>query len=180
MTWNFDTMHSEIGFSVKHMMVSTVRGRFRAFAGQINLDEQQPSNSRVDVTIDVASIDTGAEMRDNHLRSPDFFDVAQYPTAKFVSKSVEERGEGEYRVIGDLTMHGVTRELPLTLTVEGPHRDMQGQRRLGLEITGSLNRKDFGLNYNAALEAGGWVVGDTVKLQIETEIFEPATVTTPA
>lgn len=176
MAWEFDTVHSEVGFAVKHMMVSTVRGRFRTFSGQIALDETRPSNSRVEVTIDTASVDTGNEMRDNHLRSAEFFDAANYPAATFVSKRIEDKGEGEYRVIGDLTLRGVTREIPLTLSVEGPHRDMQGQRRLGIALTGSLSRKDFGLNYNPALETGGFVVGDVVKLQIETEIFEPAQV----
>lgn len=180
MAWQFDGAHSEVGFAVKHMMVSTVRGRFRAFSGEIALDEQQPSASRVNVTIDLNSVDTGNEMRDNHLRGADFFDVAQYPVATFVSTRIEDRGAGEYRVLGNLTLHGVTREIPLNLEVEGPHRDMSGQRRLGLTLTGSLNRKEFGLNYNAALEAGGWVVGDAVKLQIETEIFEPAEVATLA
>lgn len=176
MAWQFDTAHSEVGFAVKHMMVSTVRGRFRAFSGVIALDEAQPSNSRVEVTIDTASVNTGNDMRDNHLRSPDFFDTAQYPTATFVSKRIEEKGAGEYKVYGDLTLRGVTREVPLNLTVEGPHRDMQGQRRLGIELTGSLSRKEFDLTYNPAIETGGVVVGDAVKLQIETEIFEPAQV----
>ncbi|HKV84020.1 MAG TPA: YceI family protein [Ktedonobacterales bacterium] len=180
MAWQLDTAHSELAFAVKHMMVSTVRGRFRTFGAEIDLNEKRAGDSRVDVTIDLASVDTGNEMRDNHLRSADFFDVAKYPTATFVSKRVEERGEGEYHVIGDLSLHGVTRETPLTVTAEGPHRDMQSQRRLGFTITGTINRKDFDLNYNAALEAGGWVVGDTVKLQIEVEALEPATVATTA
>ena len=176
MAWEFDTVHSEVGFAVKHMMVSTVRGRFRAFSGQIALDEARPSNSRVEVTIDTASVDTGNEMRDNHLRSPEFFDVANYPAATFVSTRVEEKGEGEYRVIGNLTLRGVTREIPLTLSVEGPHRDSRGQRRLGLTLTGALSRKEFGLSYNPTLETGGFVVGDAVQLPIAVEIFEPAAV----
>jgi polyisoprenoid-binding protein YceI len=180
MAWQLDTAHSELAFAVKHMMVSTVRGRFRTFSAEIDLNERQAGDSRVDVTIDLASVDTGNEMRDNHLRGADFFDVAQYPTATFVSKRVEERGAGEYHVIGDLSLHGVTRETPLTVTVEGPHRDMQNQRRLGFTITGAISRKDFALNYNPALETGGWVVGDTVKLQIEVEALEPATVATTA
>lgn len=175
MAWQVDPAHSELAFAVKHMMVSTVRGRFRQFTTDIILDEQNPIASHVDVTIDMASIDTGNEGRDAHLRSADFFDAAQYPTATFTSTNVTAVGGGEYRVTGTLTLHGVTRELTLQVAAEGPHPDVQGIRRFGFEITGSINRKDFDLGWNAALEAGGWAVSDTVKLQIEAEAFEPAT-----
>jgi len=176
MAWQFDPTHSELAFSVKHMMVSTVRGRFRAFTADIALDERQPDASRVDVTIDMTSIDTGAEGRDAHLRSADFFDTTQYPTATFTSTNVEPVEEGEYRVTGDLALHGVTRPVTLRVVAEGPHPDIRGIRRFGFEITGSLDRKEFGLGWNAALEAGGWAVSDTVKLQIEVEAFEPVAV----
>ena len=177
MAWQFDPAHSELAFSVKHMMVSTVRGRFRTFTADLALDEQQPTDSHVNVTIDMTSIDTGADGRDAHLRSPDFFDTAQYPTATFTSSSVERVEHGEYRVTGHLTLHGVTRPVTLRVAAEGPHPDIRGIRRFGFEITGAIDRKDFGLGWNAALEAGGWAVSDTVKLQIEVEVLEPAAVT---
>jgi len=176
MAWQLDTVHSQIEFAVKHMMVSTVRGRFKKFSGTVALDEQLPEQSRVDVTVDVASVDTGEERRDGHLRSPDFFDVDRYPTLAFKSTNVEQLGEDHYRVTGDLTIRDVTREVPLDVTLEGRHRDMQGQRRAGFALTGSINRKDFGLNWNVALEAGGWLVADTIKLLVDAEVFEPATV----
>ena len=177
MAWQFDPMHSELAFSVKHMMVSTVRGRFRAFTADLALDEQNPLDSHVNVTIDTASIDTGAEGRDAHLRSPDFFDAEHFPTATFTSVSVEPVEEGEYRVKGDLSLHGVTHPVTLRVVAEGPHADLRGIRRFGFEITGAIDRKDFGLGWNAALEAGGWAVSDTVKLQIEVEVFEPVAAT---
>ena len=175
MAWQLDTAHSQVEFAVKHMMVTTVRGRFKKFSGTVDLNEQQPEQSRVAVAVDVASLDTGEERRDGHLRSPDFFDVAQYPALFYKSTKVERLGEDQYRVTGDLTIRDVTREVPLVVTLEGPHRDMQGQRRAGFALTGSINRKDFGLNWNVALEAGGWLVGDTVKLLIDAEVFEPVT-----
>ncbi|HEV7126025.1 MAG TPA: YceI family protein [Ktedonobacterales bacterium] len=175
MAWQLDKAHTEVGFAVKHMMVSTVRGRFKQFDGTIELDEGRPETSRVDVTIDLASIETGDEKRDGHLRSADFFDVARYPKATFTSTRIEPLGEDHARVFGNLTIHGVTREIPLDVTLEGQGRDMQGQRRAGFSLTGSFNRKDFGLGWNVALETGGWVVSETVKLTIDAEVLEPAT-----
>lgn len=176
MAWELDTVHSSVGFAVKHMMVSTARGSFKKFEGTIHLDEQNPSASRVDVTVDATSIDTGDERRDGHLKSPDFFDVATYPTITFKSTKVEKLSDKKFRVTGDLTIHGVTREVPLNVELAGESRDMQGQRRAGFEVTGSINRKDFGLNWNVALETGGWLVSDTIKLVIDAEVLEPAQV----
>jgi polyisoprenoid-binding protein YceI len=177
MAWEFDTAHSQVEFAVKHMMISTVRGHFKAFSGELDLNEQNPTASSVNVTIETASIDTGNDGRDGHLRSPDFFDVEHYPTATFKSARVEALGGERYRVYGDLTIHGVTRELPLELSVEGPVKDMQGNRRVAFSLTGELSRKDFGLNWNVALESGGWLVSDKVTLGIEAQVTEkvPAT-----
>src|SRR5579862_9501837 len=172
MAWNLDTAHTQVEFTVKQMMVATVRGRFNRFSGVLNLDEANPSASSVNITIETASIDTGQEGRDNHLRGPDFFDATQFPTITFVSTRVEGLGGERYRVVGDLTMHGVTRELPLEVSVEGPFKDLQGKRRAAFAIHGELNRKDFGLNWNVALEQGGWLVSDKVGLNIEAQVVE--------
>jgi polyisoprenoid-binding protein YceI len=178
MAWELDSAHSQVEFAAKHMMISTVRGHFKTFSGHLDLNEQQPTASSVDVTLDVASLDTGNDGRDGHLRSPDFFDTEHFPTATFKSTRVEALGGQRYRVYGDLTIRGVTRELPLELSVEGPVKDMQGNRRAAFSLTGELSRKDFGLNWNVALESGGWLVGDKVTLAIDAQVIEkvPATV----
>ncbi len=179
MTWQLDTAHTHIGFSVKHMMVSTVRGQFTQFAGTLDLDEAQPERSRVEVSIDPTSITTGDPKRDGHLRTADFFEVETYPEIRFVSTGVEKLGEDEYRVTGDLTMHGITRPVTLQVTLDGQSRDMQGQRRAGFTLSGAINRKDYGLTWNVALEQGGVLVSDKVQLVIEAEVFEPAQVAAP-
>src|SRR5262249_21041695 len=130
-------------------------------------------SSRVELTIDAASVDTSDERRDGHLRSPDFFDVERYPTVSYRSTNIELLGEDHFRMTGDLTIRDVTREVPLNVTLEGQHRDMQGQRRAGFALIGTINRKDFGLNWNVALEAGGWLVADSIRLLIDAEVFEP-------
>jgi len=170
-TWAIDTAHAEIGFAVKHLMISTVRGRFGAVTGTVTVDEANPSNSAVDVTIGVASIDTRQEMRDNHLRSPDFFDAANYPTMHFVSKRVEGDVRGKFRVVGDLTIRDVTREIIVHATNEGSTKDPWGNDRIGISATGTLNRGDFNLTWNQALETGGVVVGEEVKLSIDVELI---------
>ena len=177
MAWQIDTKHSQIEFAVRHMMLSTVRGRFKQFSGDITIDEQNPENSQFAATIDVASIDTGDEGRDGHLRSADFFDVAQYPTATYTSTRIEKTGEDTYKVYGDLTLHGVTKEVPLELTLEGVTKDMQGNRRAGFTVQASFNRKDFGLTWNVGLETGGVLVSEKVNITIEAQVVEPATVT---
>lgn len=169
-TWTVDSAHAEIGFAVRHLMIATVRGRFGAVSGTVTVDEQNPHNSKVDVTVDVSSIDTRQEMRDNHLRSPDFFDVEKYPSMHFVSKKIEGDVSGEFRVIGDLTIRGVTREVALTATLEGRTQDPWGNERAGFSASGKINRHDFGLNWNQALETGGVMVGDEVKLTIDVEL----------
>jgi polyisoprenoid-binding protein YceI len=174
MAWEFDRAHTNIGFSAKHMMVSTVRGRFESFAGVVDLNEPNPADSHVDVSIDASSVNTNEPRRDGHLKSADFFDVEKYPTITYKSTKVEKLSGDTYRVTGDLTIKDVTREVPLDVTFEGESRGMQSERRAGFTITTSINRKDFELNWNVALEAGGWLVGDTVKIEIDAEVFEPA------
>jgi len=173
--WTIDATHAEVGFSVRHMMISTVRGRFGAVTGTVTVDERNPRNSKVDVTIDATSIDTRQEMRDNHLRSPDFFDVAQFPKLHFVSKRIEgDPRNGDFRVIGDLTIRDVTREVELKATLEGEGKDPWGNERAGFSATGKLNRTDFGLHWNQALETGGVLVSDEVKLSIDVELLKQA------
>ena len=169
-TWTVDPAHAEIGFAVRHLMIATVRGRFGAVSGTVTVDEKNPHNSKVDVTVDVNSIDTRQEMRDNHLRSPDFFDVEKYPSMHFVSKKIEGDVSGEFRVVGDLTIRDVTREVTLTATLEGRTRDPWGNERAGFSASGRMNRRDFGLNWNQALETGGVMVGDEAKLTIDVEL----------
>jgi polyisoprenoid-binding protein YceI len=167
--WRIDAAHSAVGFAVRHMGISTVRGRFAAYEGVIETGEGMAPR-RIEVTIDPASIATGVERRDGHLRSADFFDVAAHPTVRFVSTRVTAEGPKRFRVLGDLTMRGVTR--PVTLAVEtlgDAVRDMDGRRRTGATAVATINRKDWGLNWNQALELGGVMVGEDVTLTIEIE-----------
>jgi polyisoprenoid-binding protein YceI len=175
--WTIDPTHAEVGFSVRHMMISTVRGRFGGISGSVIVDEQQPRNSKVDVTIDVASIDTRQDMRDNHLRSPDFFDVAKFPNLHFVSKRIDgDPRNGDFRVIGDLTIRDVTRQVELTATLGGEGKDPWGNERAGFSASGKINRADFGLHWNQALETGGVLVSEEVKLAIDVELVKQANV----
>lgn len=167
--WKIDPAHSEIGFAAKHMMISTVRGRFSDVTGLIDFDENDPTSARIDVEVGVSSIDTRQEPRDQHLRSADFFDAENHPTMKFVSRKVEPVKGNEYRVVGDLTIRGTTREVTLDATFEGVHPDPWGGTRAGFTAAGKINRNDFGLNWNAAIETGGVVVGPEIKLQLEVE-----------
>jgi polyisoprenoid-binding protein YceI len=170
-TYQIDTAHSAVGFSVKHMMVSTVRGQFGKFSGTVDYDPANVAASKVDVTIDAASIDTSNDKRDAHLRSADFFDVENHPTLTFKSKSVAGT-PGALKVTGDLTMHGVTKEV--VLDVEGPTDAIShpsGASLRGASATTTVNRKDFGLTWNKALEAGGVAVSDEVKIQLDLELI---------
>lgn len=171
-TWNLDASHAEVGFSVRHLMISTVRGRFGGIAGTITLDESKPENSKVDVTIDVTTIDTRQEQRDAHLRSADFFDAANYPTMHFVSKRIDGDVTDSFIVVGDLTIRGTTREVTLEVSAEGRGMDPWGNERAGFSAKGKINRGEFGLGWNQALEAGGVVVSDEVKLLIEAEVVK--------
>jgi polyisoprenoid-binding protein YceI len=171
-TWNVDPTHAELGFAVRHLMLSTVRGRFGAVTGTVKVDEANPRNSKIDVTIDVNSIDTRQEMRDNHLRSADFFDVENHPTLHFVSKRIDGDTTGEFKVTGDLTIRGTTREVTLDVSLQGQGKDPWGNERAGFEATGKIKRSDFGLTWNQALEAGGVAVGDEVKISIDVELVK--------
>lgn len=180
MAWEIDQAHSLIEFSAKHLMVTTVKGRFTQFSGKIDLDEANPAASVVDVTIDANSVSTGDEKRDGHLRSPDFFDAAQYPTLTFKSTRVEQVGDDSARVYGDLTIKGVTRPVTLEVTREGETKNMRGERLMGFSVRTSINRKDWGLNWNVALETGGVLVGEKINISIDAEVFEPAPATATA
>lgn len=173
-TWTIDPTHAEIAFAVRHLMLATVRGRFGAVTGTVQFDETNPSASKIDVTIDVASIDTRQEMRDNHLRSPDFFDAANHPTMRFVSTKIEGDTNGEFTLIGDLTIRGVTKEVALEASLQGRAIDPWGNDRMGFEAKGKISRGAFGLTWNQALEAGGVTVGDEVKLSLDVEIVKQA------
>jgi polyisoprenoid-binding protein YceI len=172
-TWNIDPDHSSVAFKVRHMMVSNVKGEFGKFKGMLVLDDQDLSRSRVDVTIDCASVNTGVVKRDDDLRSDHFLDVAHYPTMTFVSRKVAKAGNGKLLVTGDLTLHGVTREV--VLDVEGPSgeaKDPWGNFRRGASATAQISRKDFGLTWNKAIETGGVMVGDEVAISIEIEMVK--------
>jgi polyisoprenoid-binding protein YceI len=172
MRWNIDGSHSTAEFSVRHLMITNVKGRFGTLSGTVDYDVEKPEASQIDVTIDATSIDTRDEKRDAHLRSPDFFDAEKFPTITFKSTSVEKTDDG-FAATGDLTIHGVTK--PVTLEVEGPSapsKDPWGNTRIGASATAKINRKDFGLNWNAALETGGVLVGEQVKISIEVSLVQ--------
>jgi polyisoprenoid-binding protein YceI len=172
--WDFDFTHSSINFHARHLMVSKVHGRFTKWSGTLQLDEQDLTASQLEVTIDASSIDTREEKRDQHLRSADFLEVEKFPTITFKSTSIKNEGDGEYKLVGDLTIHGVTRQV--TLEVEGGARvnDPWGGTRTGFSAKTSISRKDFGLTWNVALEAGGFLVGDKLDINLEIEAIKKA------
>ncbi|MGE0820997.1 MAG: YceI family protein [Candidatus Binatia bacterium] len=172
-TWEIDTNHTSAQFAIRHLMVSTVRGNFPKVTGTVNLDEQDVTKSTIEATIDVASVNTGIEKRDDHLRSPDFFNVAQYPHITFKSKKVEKAGDDKLKITGDFTLHGVTKEI--VLDYEGsltPIKDPMGKTRLGGMATTKIKRSDFGLTWNRALETGGVTVGDEVSIILDIELTQ--------
>ncbi len=172
-SWSIDPDHSNVGFKVRHMMISNVRGEFGKFNGVVELDDQDVTKSKVDVTVDTASISTGVVKRDEHLKSADFFDVAKYPTMTFVSQKVKKVGNDKLRVSGLLTLHGVTREV--VLDVEGPtraYKDQWGNVKRGATAIARINRKDFGLTWNAAIESGGVAVGEEITIALEIELLK--------
>jgi len=172
-TWQIDPDHSSFQFKVRHLMVSNVKGDFTKVKGAVTMDDKDISNLNVELTIDAASVNTGHAQRDEHLRGADFFDVAKYPTIIFVSKKVMKDGPDRLKVTGDLTIHGVTREV--TVNVEGPTqeiKDPRGNFRRGAAGTARINRKDFGLIWNRALETGGVVVGEDVDIFVEIELIK--------
>lgn len=172
MSWKIDPAHSQIQFAVRHMMISTVRGEFHDFSGTIDFDEDNPEETTVHVEIDAASIDTRTEDRDNHLRSPDFLNVEEYPTITFESTRVELIDEDSARLIGDLTIRGETQTVELDVEYQGMAKSPWGQVSAGFSATTRFNRKDWGLSWNQALETGGVLVGDEVKVNIEVELIK--------
>jgi polyisoprenoid-binding protein YceI len=170
--WSIDAAHSNVEFAVKHMMLATVKGRFAGVAGTVEFDGEELASARVEVAIEVASIDTRAEQRDAHLRSPDFFDAEAYPQMTFRSRGMEAAGADRYLVTGDLEIRGVSREIALTASFEGHGQDPWGGTRMAFHATGKLDRREYGLTWNQALEAGGILVGDEVKLSIDVELVQ--------
>jgi polyisoprenoid-binding protein YceI len=166
-TWDIDPIHSEVGFAVRHMMVSKVRGKFKTFSGQIVTGEN-PLQSSVTAEIDLASIETGAQQRDDHIRSADFFEVETYPTMTYRSTGIRNDG-GDYIVDGELTLKGVTKQVPLTLELNGFGPDPYGGTRAGFTATAEINRRDFGVNFSAPMQNGGAVVADKITIHLEIE-----------
>jgi len=170
--WNIDTSHSGIHFTIRHMVISKVRGAFERWQGTLAYDEQNPLASKVSVRIEAASIDTREPKRDAHLRSADFFDVESHPALSFESTKVEKLGEDQLLVTGDLTIRGVTRSVALETELLGGGKDPWGKRRLGFSARTKINRKDFGLNWNQVLEAGGVLVAEQVEISLDLQAVE--------
>lgn len=172
-TWNLDAKHSSAEFKVKHMMISNVKGTFSGLSGTLIEDTADPTRSRVEASVDISTINTGDADRDAHLKGAEFFHHEQHPTMTFKSAKVEKKGEGEYAVTGDLTVRGTSKQV--TFTVDGPTapgKDPWGNTRIGLSATAKINRKDFGLSWNAALETGGFLVGDDVQITLEIQFVK--------
>ncbi len=170
--WTLDKAHSAVDFSVKHMMISNVRGTFKKFDVAVDFSEDSPQDGNVDVSIDASSIETQEERRDNHLRSADFFEVEKYPRITFVSNHIEPKGKDRYDVFGQLTIKGISLPVTLDTEISGYGKDHTGHRKVGINAKTEINRKDFGLNWNMALEAGGVLVGDRIKISIEAELVK--------
>lgn len=172
-TWKIDPVHSHAQFKVKHMMISNVKGEFTGLIGTLTLDSDDVRNSKVEASIDARTLNTRDAQRDGHLKSPDFFDVEKFQTLSFQSSKVTQKDDGDLAVAGDLTIHGVTRPVVFSLGDLSPAtKDPWGNTRLGLEATAKINRKDFGLTWNAALETGGVLVGDEVTITLDIEFVQ--------
>lgn len=169
MSWLLDSTHSHVGFSVKHMMVTTVRGQFKTYGGTVEIDPRDFTKSTFTGEIDVASIDTGNVDRDNHLRNGDFFDAPNHPKITFKSGRIEAKGDGEYTVHGDLTMRGVAKPVALEVEFAGTSKNPYGKTVAGFSARGTVNRKDFGVNFNKVLDTGGVAVSENVKLELDLQ-----------
>lgn len=165
--WKIDTAHSEVGFTVKHLMINNIKGHFKKFDAEAESESDDFKSPQISFTAEVASIDTGNEQRDQHLRSADFFDTEKFPEIKFVAKKYE----GE-ELLGDLTIHGITRPVKLNVEFGGVAKDPWGNTKAGFTVSGKINRKDFGLNWNAALETGGVLVSEEVKINAEVQLVK--------
>ncbi len=172
--WTLDPAHTLVEFSGKHMMFTTVKGHFKSVTGTITLDEANPASSSVEVEIDANSLYSGVDYRDNHLRSADFLDVENFPKLTFKSTRVEVEGTDRAKIYGDLTIRGVTREVVLDTELTGRGKNPMGQETVGFEAHTTINRKDFDLTWNVALETGGWLVGDTIKIELAVEAHRRA------
>jgi polyisoprenoid-binding protein YceI len=170
-TWTIDPAHSHVEFAVRHLMISTVKGRFGVVTGTVKTDDTDPAKGEVEVSIDAASIDTREAQRDAHLRSGDFFDVEKFPSMTFRSTRIEGRGDS-FKVIGDLAIRGVSRPVVLDVTAEGLGKDPWGGDRAGFSATAKIKRSDFGLTWNQLLETGGVAVGDEIKISIDVELVK--------
>lgn len=175
MSWQLDPAHSQITFSVRHMMISKVRGRFDSFSGSIGYDENAPSQTAVNIDIDAASVNTGNGDRDGHLQSPDFLNVGEFPTISFVGKRVDEKEGKKGVLVGDLTMAGVTKEVPVNVEFLGIQKNpFTGATSAGFTGNTTINRKAWGLEWNVALETGGWLVGEEINVEVEVELVKEA------
>lgn len=170
--WNFDEAHSKISFSVTHMMVSDVEGKFKKYEGDVVADKEDFSDAKISFKIDVNSIDTDNDKRDEHLRSADFFTVDKYPNITFVGESMKKVGKGKYKLTGKFTMLGVTKTITLDVSFRGFKKDPWGGTRAGFKITGNINRNDWGLKYNSALDAGGVMIGENVDIICNVELLK--------
>jgi polyisoprenoid-binding protein YceI len=171
-TWQIDPAHTNVEFTVRHMMISNVKGQFQKTAGTITVNGSDAASAKIDATIDASSVDTRVERRDMHLKSPDFLDVAKYPTITFKSTKVEADGPNKWKVTGDLTLHGVTKPVVLDVESSGAPVSMGGKTHAGASATTKIKRSDFGLTWNKALEAGGVMVGDEVAISIDVEAIK--------
>ena len=169
-TWHIDAAHSEVGFTVKHLLISTVRGRFGTFEGTLSASDETFSDAKLSFSADTASITTNNAMRDAHLQSPDFFDGANNPKVMFASKSFAKTGDNTYSVTGDFTMRGVTKEITINAILNGSVVDAYGKKVVSFDVSGTIKRTDFGVNWNAALEAGGVAVSEDVTLEATIEL----------
>lgn len=172
--WTVDATHTNVDFSVRHLMIATVKGRFSEVEGTVTQSPENPADATVEVRIPATSIDTGIADRDKHLRSADFFDAANYPDIRFTSTRVKPAGRNRLQLTGNLTIRGVTREVTLEVESQGLVKDPWGNQRAAYSATGAINRHDFGLNWNAALETGGVVVGPEVKIALEVQLIRQA------
>jgi polyisoprenoid-binding protein YceI len=173
-TWAFDPVHSSVEFAVRHLMITTVKGRFTDVQGTVTLDDANPAASAAEIAVQVASIDTGERQRDAHLKSADFFEAEKFPTLTFRSTSVRDHKKNGFTLIGDLTIHGVTREVALDVTTEGRAKDPWGGQRAGYTATTKIKRSDFGLTWNQLLETGGFAVSDDVKISLDVQLVQKA------
>lgn len=169
-TWTIDPVHTQVEFGVRHLMITTVKGRFTGVTGTVRTDDQNPAADSVEVVIDATTVDTREPRRDAHLRSADFLDAEHFPTMTFRSTRVFDRSGESFKLAGDLTIHGVTRPVVLDVTTEGRAKDPWGGERAGFSATGKIKRADFGLTWNQALETGGWMVGDDVKITLDVQL----------